>query len=215
MKSFVLCLILAGLSALVGCKNRASVQVSKTATLAGTTSKQWLSHLLPASQLPLSTMKTTRQRTFSLLNRIGMRLLCLGGLFLMLHCKSNGPDADSVPPFLLTGWIWPIDALSVRTYDFTQLQSNGQRTVEIRAWQKIGTLGWQSNQLYSYATYTVSKGQLAITTASGYRENWQIGQNTTTSVTVESLDGRGTITWYNCKEPGWPALILASTRACQ
>lgn len=137
-------------------------------------------------------------------------LLLLG---LLLGCKRD--SVDTTPDFLLQAWIWPLDALSVRTYDFTQLQSNGKRTVELRAWQRIGTLGWQSNQIYSYSLFEVKGNDIAITTASGYRENWRIRQHSGTAMTLESLDGRGTVTWYTCKEPGWPELVLRSMRGCR
>jgi hypothetical protein len=129
---------------------------------------------------------------------------------------SGDMDPDNAPPdFLLQGWIWPLDYNVARTYDFTQVQAAGVRSVEIRAWQAIGTLGWQSNQLFSAATFVATPQEISITSATGYQENWIIVGGQDTTMVVEDPGSGARYYWYNCAAQGWPPVILASMRGCQ
>lgn len=118
--------------------------------------------------------------------------------------------APSAPDFLLDGWMWPLDSLSVRTYDFKGFEAGGVRAVEIRGWIRIGSLGWQP-QTYS-GVYDIAGDKIKIRTASGYTEEWSIISRDRTKMILEGRGGR--VTWYNCKAEGWPALIWQSTRSC-
>ncbi|MBD0377699.1 MAG: hypothetical protein ICV51_18980 [Flavisolibacter sp.] len=142
-------------------------------------------------------------------------LLLMFVLIASLSCSKSQPDEkirDTTPGFLLKGWILPIASNVVRTYDFTQMQAAGKRTVEIRAWQQIGTLGWQSNQLYT-AIYEATDKQVVMTSPTGYREVWDIISVEPTKILV-NLNGQQTYI-FNCSEPGWPTLVKASMRGCR
>ncbi len=101
----------------------------------------------------------------------------------------------------------------MRTYDFTQMQAAGKRTVEIRAWQQIGTLGWQSNQQFT-AAFEADRNQISLVSPTGYREFWKISEVNPSYMKVTDTNDRS-FYWFNCKEPGWPHLIHASMRACK
>ena len=134
---------------------------------------------------------------------------------LLGSCKKsdkNAANEDPTPEFLRTGWILQIANNVARTYDFPQIQAAGQRTVEIRAWQYIGTLGWQSNQQFT-ASYQATSNQVFITSATGYQEIWDILSIEPTRLLI-SLNGQQTYI-YNCNEPGWPVLIRSSVRGCR
>ena len=124
----------------------------------------------------------------------------------------NEANGDATPAFLRTGWILQIANNVARTYDFPQIQAAGQQTVEIRAWQYIGTLGWQSNQQFT-AAYQATDSQVIITSATGYQEVWDILSIEPTRLLI-SLNGQQTYV-YNCNEPGWPVLIRSSVRGCR
>jgi hypothetical protein len=127
---------------------------------------------------------------------------------------STGPKNAEPPAFLLQGWIWPIASNNARTYDFTQVEAAGVRSVEIRAWQYAGTLGWQSNQLFSFATYIADTRHIVISTATGYEENWQIVAHDATTMTLRDQATGTEVVWYNCAAQGWPPLIYASMQGC-
>jgi hypothetical protein len=86
--------------------------------------------------------------------------------------------------------------------------------VEIRAWQKVGSLGWQSNQLYSYVTFTVRGDTVTMTSATGYSDTWTVTGTATDRINVSSTR-LGTVTIYNCTASVWPDLIRASNRGCR
>lgn len=124
----------------------------------------------------------------------------------------NEDLTDNTPSFLLKGWILPIAFNNARTYDFTQMQAAGKRTVEIRAWQLIGTLGWQSNQQYT-ASYEATDKRVVMISPTGYKETWEIIEVTSSKMLIE-LNGQQVYV-YNCSEPGWPSLIKQSMRGCR
>jgi hypothetical protein len=127
------------------------------------------------------------------------------------HNDSTDNKKDTTPEFLLKGWILPIASNVVRTYDFTQLQTAGKRSVEVREWQKAGTLRWQSNQQYN-AVYEATDKKVVMTSATGYTETWEILGVEPTKIQV-NLNGQQTYI-FNCSEPGWPTMILESMRGC-
>jgi hypothetical protein len=134
---------------------------------------------------------------------------------LLGSCKksdNNEANGDTTPEFLRTGWILEIASNAARTYDFPQIQAAGQQTVEIRAWQNLGTLGWQSNQQYT-ASYQATNDRVLITSATGFQEIWDILSIEPTRLLI-SLNGQQTYI-YNCNEPGWPILIKSSVRGCR
>jgi hypothetical protein len=146
-------------------------------------------------------------------NKVHILLIVIVCIF--STCKkdsSDDPPETSAPNFLLTGWLWPIASNTVRTYDFTQQQAAGSRTVEIRAWQLIGTLGWQSNQTFT-ALFEANENQVFITSATGYQEVWNIIDVQGSRMLIE-VNGEQ-VAIFNCSEPGWPGLIRASTKACR
>ncbi|MDY7225024.1 hypothetical protein [Hyalangium rubrum] len=118
------------------------------------------------------------------------------------------------PAFLLQGWIVPTSDFTAATYDFTQIEAAGQRTVEIRTWQRIGSLGWQSMQAFT-ALFTVNNQQITLSSPTGFQDVWQIIAVGQTSMTVQSQRDGTTFELFNCFAPVWPPLILASTRGCQ
>lgn len=126
----------------------------------------------------------------------------------------GGGRADTTPDFLLQGWMWPIAENSVSTYDFTQAQAAGRRTVEIRHWQRIGTLGWQSNQIYT-ADFTADEDEISLSSDTGYSEQWRIAERHPDHIVVQDKRGGTSVTWFNCAAGGWPDLIRASTRGCR
>jgi hypothetical protein len=149
----------------------------------------------------------------------GLTMSLLFFLLTTIGCRKNPDDTgggggrrDTTPEFLLKGWILPIANNAVRTYDFTQAQAAGKRTVEIRSWQYIGTLGWQSNQIFT-AIYEATDKKVVMTSPTGYTENWDIISVEQTKILV-NLNGQQTYI-FNCSEPGWPDLILASMKGCR
>lgn len=125
-----------------------------------------------------------------------------------------GDEVAGPPEFLLQAWIWVIAPNAMRTYDFTQLQAAGRRTVEIRGWQQIGTLGWQSNQAFT-ADFTANTQEISIVSPTGYRESWVIVDRESYGMVVERVSTGEQSVWYNCEAEGWPALIYASMRGCR
>ena len=119
----------------------------------------------------------------------------------------------NVPEFLYTAFI-ELGQLgnTAQTFDFTQQAYAGVQTVEIRNWQKIGSLGWQSYQLYS-AAYDTNGQQVRIVSPTGFSDLWTIvavSQGFIDIVDQQGIQRR----LFNCLTPGWPPLIFASTRAC-
>lgn len=124
---------------------------------------------------------------------------------------NRGPSGP--PAFLMQAWIWVVAPPSVvRTYDFTQQQAAGKFTVEIREWQNIGTLGWQSNQIFT-ALFTATAESISLQSATGYREEWRIVQRYSDAMIVQDTRGNR-YAWYNCSASGWPPLIYQSMRGC-
>ncbi len=148
-------------------------------------------------------------------SRLLVALLPILSLLLtQASCSEDVVDTvDTTPDFLLQGWIWPIASNSVRTYDFTQAQAADRRTVEIRAWQNIGTLGWQSYQSYT-AVFEADDHHISMSTATGYPEEWSITSIQSETMVVMNQSG-ASYTWYNCSAAGWPALIYSSNRGCR
>jgi hypothetical protein len=120
---------------------------------------------------------------------------------------------DATPYFLLTAWIWPLADNSVRTYDFTQMQAAGKRTVEIGAWYQVGAMGWQTNQRYT-AAFEATSQIISIVSVTGYQEKWTITAVQSNRMTVTNSRGESYY-WFNCNELGWPPLVRASMRACR
>jgi hypothetical protein len=126
-----------------------------------------------------------------------------------------GPVSSfGVDRWIRQGWIHPFDQLGATTFDFTQLAANGQETVEVRAWQKVGSLDWQSNQLFSYAAFTVSGDTVTMTSTTGYRDTWTVTATATDRITINSTR-LGNVTVFNCTATVWPDLIRASNRGCR
>ncbi len=142
----------------------------------------------------------------------GRNLAFLLIAILFLTCSKSKEDKDTTPSFLLTAWIIPVSNFNAVTYDFTQASAAGKRTVEIRTWQKIGTLGWQSNQQYT-ALYEATDKEVRISSPTGFQETWRIVQVENTRMLIEINGQQGYV--YNCLEPGWPDVIRLSTKACR
>lgn len=175
----------------------------------------------PASSTSVKSGAASSYHMRSWAKRASLSALLLFAI-LMQGCDNPvGPEDPPIvqktrndpPAWLVQGWAWPDETgYGVRTYDFTRTAVAGLRSVEIRNWQYLGTLGWQSNQNYTYATYTATDNTITITTATGYQEEWDVIERTETTVTLGSTI-RGNVRWYNCSA-GWPYLIKASTRGC-
>jgi hypothetical protein len=132
------------------------------------------------------------------------------------HNGGRGGRADTTPPFLLQGWIQPIAPNSVTTYDFTQTQAAGRRTVEIRNWVHMGTLGWQINGSGVPADYTADEDEISFTSpTAGYSREWRIVERHPDRIVVQDKRGGTSFTLFNCTADGWPDLIRASTRGCR
>lgn len=125
-------------------------------------------------------------------------------------------EGSQPPAFLLQAWITVNYAgYSVTTYDFNWLEAAGQRGLSIQGWQKIGTLGWQSNQNYSYNTfvYNSAANQVIIKSATGYQQQWNILKVENTQMLVESNGEQFTL--FNCSAQGWPDGIKAAMKGCR
>jgi hypothetical protein len=137
----------------------------------------------------------------------GLMLLML----LVWGCSEDG-TSPSPPAFLQTAFIEQTSESTATTYDFTQLEAHGVRTVEIRNWQRIGTLGWQSNQSFS-AVFEATDEEVVISSATGFEDVWTI-----VTVAPDGLEIRDSFgvqrVLFNCASSNWPQLVRASTRAC-
>lgn len=127
----------------------------------------------------------------------------------------GGSSSDGVPSFLLQGWIIPAASTVVATYDFTQMVANGIRTVEVRVWQQIGSLNWQSNQMFPTYTFTYSPAskEIKMRSSNGRTETWTILKVEDEKMLVER-DGQQVYA-YNCSSPHWPDIIKRSMRGCR
>lgn len=122
---------------------------------------------------------------------------------------------NETPQFLRTGFIEDRSGglgTAVQTFDFTQIEAAGRRTVEIRNWQRIGSLGWQSNQQFT-ADYQANDGQVSFRSPTGFVETLTFLEVRTDSLIVRDAAG-ATRQLFNCTAAGWPELIKASNRAC-
>jgi hypothetical protein len=118
----------------------------------------------------------------------------------------------SVPAFLQTAFIEVTSPFTATTYDFVQQQAAGRMTMEIRTWQRIGTLGWQSFQQFT-ADYQANDQQVSFTSPTGFTDTWTyyaVGP-----MGMDVIDSMGRLrSLFNCSAPGWPLLIALSTRSC-
>jgi hypothetical protein len=120
--------------------------------------------------------------------------------------------SPSVPPFLQTAFIEVTSQFTATTYDFIQQQAAGRMTMEIRNWQRIGTLGWQSFQQFT-ADYQANDQQLTFVSPTGFTDTWTFQAVGPQGMDV--IDSAGRIrNLFNCAAPGWPTLIALSTRSC-
>ncbi len=127
----------------------------------------------------------------------------------------GGVQADTPPSFLLQGWIQPNASNSFTTYDFTQAQAAGRRTVEIRTWVYMGTLGWRISGNVP-ADYTAGENEISYSSpTAGYSREWRIVERHPDRIVVQDKRGGPSVIWFNCTAGGWPDLIRASTRGCR
>lgn len=124
--------------------------------------------------------------------------------------RGGGP---TVPPYLLQGWLVQTETDAVRTYDFTDVEAAGLRTVRMTKWRHMGSLGWQPQGGFP-AVYTVTNERIFLQTATGYREEWFITEVQTQSMLVRGAAGH-TERWFNCSAPGWPIVIQLATPGCR
>lgn len=117
-----------------------------------------------------------------------------------------------VPTFLQTAFIEMTSAFTATTYDFVQQQAAGRQTMEIRNWQRIGSLGWQSNQQFT-ADYEANNELVVFVSPSGFADRWTFVAVGPQGMDV--IDSAGRVrNLFNCTAPGWPTLIAFSTRSC-
>jgi hypothetical protein len=118
----------------------------------------------------------------------------------------------AVPAFLQTAFIEMTSPFTATTYDFVQQQAAGRMTMEIRNWQRIGTLGWQSFQQFT-ADYQANDQLVTFVSPDGYADTWTyyaVGP-----IGMDVIDSAGRLrSLFNCTAAGWPTLILWSTRSC-
>lgn len=118
----------------------------------------------------------------------------------------------SVPAFLQTAFIEVTSPFTATTYDFVQQQADGRMTMEIRTWQRIGSLGWQSFQQFT-ADYQANDQQVSFVSPTGYTDTWTF--NAVGPMGMDVIDSEGRLrSLFNCSVPGWPTLIALSTRSC-
>lgn len=127
----------------------------------------------------------------------------------------GGGRVDTSPSFLLQGWIHHTAPTAATTYDFTQAHAAGRRTVEIRNWQYIGTLGWHINSSIP-ADYTADEDEISFSSpTAGYSREWRIVERHPDRIVMQDQRGGAPFTLFNCTASGWPDLIRASTRGCR
>ena len=120
--------------------------------------------------------------------------------------------SSSVPAFLQTAFIEITSQFTATTYDFIQQQAAGRMTMEIRNWQRIGSLGWQSNQQFT-ADYQANDQMVSFVSPTGFTDTWRFYAVGPQGMDV--IDSAGRIrNLYNCAAPVWPLLISLSTRSC-
>jgi hypothetical protein len=131
------------------------------------------------------------------------------------YSSGGGGRADTTPSFLLQGWIQPNASNSFTTYDFTQAHAAGRRTVEIRTWVRMGTLGWRNSESVP-ADYTAGEDEISFSSpTAGYSREYRIVERHTDRIVVQDKRGGASVIWFNCAAGGWPDLIRASTRGCR
>lgn len=145
------------------------------------------------------------------------KALCVASL-LLVGC-GGGDDADGTqsppPQFLFTGFIAHTSGglgNTAATFDFTQAEAAGRRTVAIRNWQRAGTLGWQSNQQFT-ADYQANDRQVSFTGPGGFSDSWTFLEVRADGLIFRDSAG-ATRQVFNCTAV-WPDLIKASTPACR
>ena len=112
-----------------------------------------------------------------------------------------------------TAYIWVLDQLSARVYDFAGPSVGDNVAVEMTSWVYAANT-WQPTLRFA-GNYVKSRKQLQLTSAGGYSEVWEITRASGTSMSLRS-DRHGNVVWHSCSESNvWPSLVRASTQSCR